>query len=255
MIVAPIPRIIRPPIPHPLGLESGLPPDYPFLLIGAGLEGWWRFADAAHVTHSSGAISQVDDQSGNARHMTQSSALLKPDYDTSSFSRAAAAFGGGQELKNAALAAAMPTNNFSTWAVFQCDDTSTSQAILSVASTGGYGIGIESAKWTDRHKGVATLDDGAANTSFHWIGTVRISGTEHMLIDGVEVTLASSTGGVGALSGDSFLGALVTGVFPFVGWIFEAGAVSRVLTGGAPGVGNPVTGEWALLNTYVNTFY
>jgi len=44
----------------------------------AGLVIWCDASDAASITHSAGAVSQWSDKSGNARHILQASAALKP---------------------------------------------------------------------------------------------------------------------------------------------------------------------------------
>lgn len=43
---------------------------------------WYDADDATTITESSGAVSQWDDKSGNARHISQLSAGLKPTYTT-----------------------------------------------------------------------------------------------------------------------------------------------------------------------------
>lgn len=44
----------------------------------ANVVGWWDASDAATITHSAGRVSQWNDKSGNARHLTQATAGLKP---------------------------------------------------------------------------------------------------------------------------------------------------------------------------------
>jgi hypothetical protein len=51
--------------------------------LGANLIGWWK-ADTG-VTESGGAVSQWDDQSGNANHLTQGTGANKPTYSATGF--------------------------------------------------------------------------------------------------------------------------------------------------------------------------
>ena len=44
----------------------------------AGLQAWWDASDASTITESSGAVSQIDDKSGNNYHLTQSTGASQP---------------------------------------------------------------------------------------------------------------------------------------------------------------------------------
>lgn len=50
--------------------------------LGAALWGWWDASDAATLTLVSGAASQLDDKSGNGRHLTQGTAGNRPTTTT-----------------------------------------------------------------------------------------------------------------------------------------------------------------------------
>ena len=42
------------------------------------LEGWWDASDAATITDTTGDVSQLDDKSGNGRHLAQATGSLQP---------------------------------------------------------------------------------------------------------------------------------------------------------------------------------
>ena len=48
--------------------------------LGASLAMWYDASDASSITHSSGAVSQWNDKSGNARHLAESNNTYKPTY-------------------------------------------------------------------------------------------------------------------------------------------------------------------------------
>jgi hypothetical protein len=229
--------------------------DYFVTLAADGdAEGAWRVEDG-YVDESAGAIAAIDDQTSHGRDATQASALAKPDLDTTTFDVWAAAFSGSQFLQIAdTLAAAVPTNDRAVCIVFKAEDTTGNQSMIAVGSTGGVALDIEGANWTLRKQGVGTVVDGAADTDPHVVIFQRISGVEHLIIDGVEVALGAS-GGSGTPAGVSFIGALTAALFFYFGYFFEAIVLSRVLTGGAPGVGNPATGECADYTAYAQARY
>jgi hypothetical protein len=223
--------------------------DFARSLIGdAALQGFWR-VESGHVTSGGGAISQLDDQSGNGRHATQTSGALKPTLDTTTYGTWCASFFAGGILELAdTLAAAMPQNNWTLATVRKLATTSGSQTTIAVGALGGYAETMESAKPSIRHQGQAVAADGAATTTKRLVVCQRISGVDHMSINGVEVAL-TGTPGQGTPSGVSAIGMLLLAglFFPLDGDLFEVIALSRLLTGGAPGVGNSNTGELAAL--------
>ena len=46
--------------------------------LGANLWAWWDASDSATITHSLGQVSQWDDKSANARHLTQGTSAAQP---------------------------------------------------------------------------------------------------------------------------------------------------------------------------------
>ncbi len=257
------PRASTSPIGPGWGPFASIPPggfdDYPLELVATDstLQVYCR-VENGFVTESGGVASQVNDRTTYTRHATQASALLRPDLDTTSWSQWAVAFNGGTVLGHVVgLANAMPSNNWTKWAVYHADSTAGNQGIWCIsASAGGYSLTIEGGKRTIRHQPSGVTQDGNADTNRHSVIITRSSGTDHMIVDGVEVSLGATPTAPAAPSAASHFGALLADLtFPFLGWGFEWGAMSRVLTGGAPGVGSPATGECARLVSYFNARY
>lgn len=82
---------------HVLGGVSGVTVFDPDSI--AGLEFWLDASDAATFTFASGTIvSQWNDKSGNARHVSQATSTLQPTRDTTQNSLYAVRFDGGDRL-------------------------------------------------------------------------------------------------------------------------------------------------------------
>lgn len=62
--------------------EPPPPPEFEFPSDITGLQAWYDAADTTTITHASGAVSQWDDKSGNARHVKQTTAGTKPTTGT-----------------------------------------------------------------------------------------------------------------------------------------------------------------------------
>ena len=69
-------------MPSTLGIVAShrTPPFTPANLTG--LQVWYDASDTATITHSAGAVSQINDKSGLGRHATQSTAAAKPTTGT-----------------------------------------------------------------------------------------------------------------------------------------------------------------------------
>lgn len=52
----------------------------------SGNGGWWDTSNAGSITESSGAVSQINDLSGNSRHLTQSNGSNQPTYTANNIS-------------------------------------------------------------------------------------------------------------------------------------------------------------------------
>jgi hypothetical protein len=64
------------------GLLTGGAPAIPTLPVTANLTGYWDASNASSVTLSSGKVSQLNDLSGNGRHMVQATGANQPTYST-----------------------------------------------------------------------------------------------------------------------------------------------------------------------------
>jgi hypothetical protein len=82
---------------------------------------WLDAADASTVTTVSGAVSQWNDKSGNARHLTQASALTRPAYSVQGLNnRNVISFDGSDDfLANNAIGLPVGTSARSVFAVYQ----------------------------------------------------------------------------------------------------------------------------------------
>lgn len=196
----------------------------------SNLEGLWRPWRGLY-TLVSGKASQLDDESGNARHVTQGSGALRPLLGEDAGVVYLEASGGQVLSVPAAFGAALGTNNYTIWAVAETDDLSASECIFATSDTGGTSQDIETTVGA-RHKGVAVLSNGAAATAQRQLWVLdRSGGTAHLYRNNVAAVLASPTAGVGTPTGAGALFALDTGLtFTWSGRGFEWGGVSGVLT-------------------------
>lgn len=67
------------------GVNYTLDPDFDPSIIGPSLLAWYDASDASTVTITSGKVSQVNDKSSYARHITQSTDSDRPTYETEVF--------------------------------------------------------------------------------------------------------------------------------------------------------------------------
>jgi hypothetical protein len=150
----------------------------PVLPVTANLQGWWDPSDSSSVTLSSGKVSQLNDKSGNSRHMVQATGANQPTYSTAAKNgRNAMQFSGSQWLE--------PSSNWSQtdltfFIVVKFDNTSpqTSTGYTNyklMVQTNGQGGG---ANWTYQMEpgGPGTYffwEDGAANTNWNYFEVVR----------------------------------------------------------------------------------
>jgi hypothetical protein len=100
---------------------------------------WFDANDAASITHSSGAVSQWNDKSGNANHAAQATSGLKPTYDaTAASNKGAIVFGGGSTQKLLDLTSTLSTGT--AWTVFSVAKMTAQSAQAYVL--GGSGVGL-----------------------------------------------------------------------------------------------------------------
>jgi hypothetical protein len=100
---------------------------------------WFDANDAASITHSSGAVSQWNDKSGNANHAAQATSGLKPTYDaTAASNKGAIVFGAGSTQKLLDLTSTLSTGTAWTYFVVAKLTAQTTQSYI----LGGSGLGI-----------------------------------------------------------------------------------------------------------------
>lgn len=75
----------------------------------SGLAAWYDASDTASVTLNNSAVSQWSDKSGNARHLTQTTANNQPSYSTTVAGKNAITFDGTDDVlwRNGAIAASL----------------------------------------------------------------------------------------------------------------------------------------------------
>lgn len=168
----------------------------------SNIEGLWRPWRGLY-TLVSGKYSQIDDESGHARHITQATGIFRPlfgEEDDVAF----ASVDGGQVMEiPEAFGQALGTNNFSIWWVAETDDLSANEGYFATSYLGGVAGTIEgAAKRTLRRQGGGTNVDGdaAINTRELWIVS-RDAGTLHLYVNDVEQSITSPTAGIGSPSG------------------------------------------------------
>ena len=205
-----------------------------FVDVPAGfsnLEGLWRpWRGLYHLT--SGKVDQLDDESGNARHMTQATALFRPTIGTGGELEHLVASGGQVMVVPEAFGVALGTNNFTIWVVFDTDDLSANEGGFATSLLGGIAGTIETSNRSLRRQGGGVCTDGAAALDTKELWHIwRDSGTLHLEVNGVDKTLSTPTAAIGSPSGDGALLALDTTLtFTLSGRVWEAGGTSDVLT-------------------------
>jgi len=116
-------------------LPSFLPPGL------ANLEVWFDGADTASITESSGAVSQWNDKSGNANHLLQASAGLKPTTGSNTLNAKNTVFFDGSEMM-ATTGNVEQSNSQTTFIVAGNIDT-TSGSDMHLIKTNGVAAGMK----------------------------------------------------------------------------------------------------------------
>lgn len=110
-----------------------------------GLVGWWDASDTTTITHSSNAVSQFDDKSGNGFHLTQSTAGNKPTTNTRTINALNTIDFDGTDDKLDRTGIGARTGTVGTWAVVVAIDNISpvyyQRLALSLADTGGTDYG------------------------------------------------------------------------------------------------------------------
>jgi hypothetical protein len=95
-------------------------------ILGTTVKLWFDLSQSSTVTESAGAISQVNDKSGNNFHITQATGSRKPTYLTASQNGLnTASFDGGDNMsKTSGLGGTVPGNDQTMLVVAKCTGTS-----------------------------------------------------------------------------------------------------------------------------------
>lgn len=127
----------------------------------SGLYVWWDASDTATITSSGGAVSQFDDKSGNARHLTQSTGTSKPTTGTRTLNgRNVLDFDGGDILSKSGLNVNRPYSG----AVVVVPDATTDGRFMEGWNTNPF-VGIASSNYVMRSGGGQVATITAAGTS------------------------------------------------------------------------------------------
>lgn len=149
---------------------------------------WYDAADGSTVTHSSGAVSQWNDKSGNGYNVTQATAANQPSYTSAIGGKSVLTFdaAGPEYLSNTAIAdTAQP---FTAFVVTRNDDTAVVKWILTGSTT-----------TANR----ALIRTNASEIQAIDMGTVLSGGTMSTTLLGVSTSVINSTTSQLFLNGSS----------------------------------------------------
>jgi len=182
----------------------------------SGLQLWLDASDASTITESSGAVSQWDDKSGNANHVTQGTAALQPTTGTrTQNSLNVLDFDGSDFLRNGAIGPFSQPNT--VFVVGKADATATTQAFVHGDNfANDNAIGLTSSNFFMFAD--SALFGGASDTSTHIFIAEFNSTSSELFIDGV----SSATGDAGSGSANDFrVGARYDGAEALDGFVAE----------------------------------
>lgn len=108
-----------------------------------GLVGWWDASDTSTITESGGAVSQLDDKSGNGFHVVQATAAAQPTTGSVSLNGLNVLdFDGGDWLASSGNIGVSDTTNFNVFAVATLDVAATYSTIF---GAGNFGFATQAA--------------------------------------------------------------------------------------------------------------
>jgi hypothetical protein len=236
-------------------LDSGVPP-IPTLPVTANLTGYWDASQSSSVTLSSGKVSQLNDLSGNGRHMVQATGANQPTYTTAAKNGLnAMQFSGSQFMEPSST---WSQTDLTLFIVVKFDNTSPQTSTgytnykLMVQTNGQVGGAIWAYQMEAGGPGTYFFwEDGANNTNWNYFEVVRPdSGT-------TAIGTVNNGGTWAGLGGNGSLQAIGTGkltigrrqdtALPMTGYIGEViqysgqmGSSDRTL------VKNYLASKWAI---------
>lgn len=220
----------------------------------ANLFAWYDTSDYSTITESGGAVSQWNDKSGNARHISQATAANKPTYSATALAGTQPGFtyDGGDWLENLSISLTAATL-IHAWAVIRPTGTKSNNRVVAFAQaagfdySGGYIPIIRNSTgdtWASYNAafGTSSVTVNADNTAV--VGAVRTNSTNYFMIkNGTE----SSTVALGFPSAaQTRLG--IGAAMPIGGGGQFRGVISEVIiVAGA----TPSSGERAAIQSYL----
>jgi hypothetical protein len=204
-------------------ITGGSPPA--FTPASLSPRAWWDATDAATITDSgSGAVSQLNDKSGNLYHLVQGTGALRPTTGTRTLYSLNALDFSTDRLAVASIGTV--TQPYTVYITAAHDVTTGSQYMMDSASGGRAGFLITTATW--RSFAGTLLADGAADTSPHVFKIFFNGASSTIGIDGT--TVATGNAGAGVPTG-WVLGSDQSATFSFDGLIRECVIIDGAVTG------------------------
>jgi lysophospholipase L1-like esterase len=232
-----------------LAQGSVLPPD-PLTIFGStDLIAWYDPSDAATVTQSGGLVSQVNDKSGHAHHLT-ATGTQRPTYSATAIQgQPGLVFNGSTNVMTASGVAPGSTSALSMFMLTECDSAPAQfhslAAFVATGDSGGFGSSsvffFQISPATGKIDGYHSADKSDWNTVYAAgaqppmgkqivrLGSV-FDGTNHtFFLDNLAATPVSSTGTLGS-TGAIQIGNRADASQPWTGTIGEIIALRRAPT-------------------------
>ena len=180
----------------------------------AGLKLWLDASDAATITESSGAVSQWNDKSGNANHVSQATGSAQPT--TGSFTQNGLnvlGFDGGDSLTGAALAVTKPATVFAV--AYVVSPAGGDKVLIHNGFVNGWMVKVNASRWVYTKRAVAdvtdTTDTVPGSTWFQLTITVDSSSQPGGYLDAAALTFPTNTSGITAPTTKVHVGAFDSG--------------------------------------------
>jgi len=222
-----IPALMR----RPSGAVVSSSESTPLTIFGSALEGWWR---GDNVTTTGSAVDQMDDLSGNGRHMVQGTSANKPTTSTL-LGQDAVRFDPSVNDQWLGLAApvALGSTPYALWAVFRFESSVSNQMVLAVEPTLVELRQSAATGYAARYlSNLTTVSDSTTLLSSAHAVLCESNGTNAIVyVDNVSED-SDASGSRSAASATWALGRRPSGSFPCDMTLCEAGVISGAITSG-----------------------
>ena len=186
----------------------------------ASLELWLDASDTSTITHTTNAVSQWSDKSGNGEHVVQSTAANKPSTGTSMLAgKNVVSFYGDDYLQNTTVSVSQPDLVF---LVANLTDTGSSSMFMFDGKSSRQTIHIHATNQWSIFAGAEPMA-GTSDDSPHLFTALFNGSSSALWLDGTSII--STNAGTASLTGIS-LGARGAGDLPIIGDIAEVMVVS-----------------------------